>query len=714
MARTKDNRFQNLTVDYQKLMNLNVSRRFELLDSKEGRSLLSSFTPVELANAFPYSPGTDNRYTRKLQSLTTGGWQNRQTDDKSGVSVGTKRDLSGGSNPAVQQKIAALSSEQKAAYDDLKKGKISVDDPRVAFLKDISVDDLKKAGIEKITDESGKQSFKMTEIDPSQSEIEVARKSLITGKTNKEVIQRAFADELRKKGVPEENVPYAVALLSGQVQVESGFNPTARHDPDRITGEYTGYGIYGARDPKPGQGRKTDMFKWLEANGYDRNSAEGQARYMVTEAFSGKFPQSARALRNATKDTIADGSKALTYEFENPQEKVQNTITRSGIAQREIANAYGATRSYNFGTEATDDQVREAIIARTRGQQEQQLATILEGRRTPEPSVSVVSARERNPNLYIAGDSIGQGVASASRANSLAVSGKRFTDPTMLDQLRNVPRGATVQIYGGTNDAAGGIVDPKLYAEQMARIKKLADENGFNVSIHGPARSSKRWDSNSEQIDAIMRQSAQESGLTYRSNRSFTADEADGVHFSSRAYGRLAQHNVISTPTVEEVPSMPDGGDMNVDSDSLNVYQLDKNKLRRDNMIAFDDQGKPAFTMNSKEEMRFDPNTGNVEVNSGSKGYKNNPNEIGPEPQKSPEVIVQQNNVPEQTQPVNPVMPTYTNSGEGYNSLDASVNATEKVFKSPSFERAVARARFQNAGDNALGGNFDFGAANMV
>jgi hypothetical protein len=130
-------------------------------------------------------------------------------------------------------------------------------------------------------------------------------------------------------------------------------------------------------------------------------------------------------------------------------------------------------------------------------------------------------------------------------------------------------------------------------------------------------------------------------------------------------------------------------------------------------MIAFDGYGKPAFTMNSKEEMKFDPNTGAVEVNSGSRGYKNNPNEIGPEAQRSPEVIVQQNTT-DQTQPVNPVMPTYTNSGEGYNSLDASVNATDKVFKSPSFERAVARARFQNAGDNALGGNFDFGAANMV
>ena len=497
MAKTKDSRFQNLSVDYDKLINLNVSRRFELLDSVEGRGILSKFTPTELANAFPYAPGTDSRYSQKLQSLTTGGWQNRQTDDKGSVSVGTKKDLgAGSSNPGLQKKLASLTEEQKSAYNELKNGTISSDDPRVAFLKDISVDELKRAGIEKTTDAAGKSSYKMTQIDVTQNDVDVARKNLITGKDNKEVIQRAFASELRKKGVPEENIPYAVAMLSGQVQAESGFNPKLKHDYDRSLGDYTGYGIYGARDPKPGQGRKTDMFKWLEANGYDINSAEGQARYMVTEAFNGRYPQSANALRNATRESIADGSRTLTYEFENPAEKVQNTIARTSTAQREIENSYVATRSYNLATEATDDQIREEIIKRTRGQQQQQLADILESQRTPQASVSVTQA-SRSSNLYVAGDSIGQGVASASRANSLAVSGKRFTDPTMLDQLRNVPRGATVQIYGGTNDAAGGIVDPKLYAQQMARIKKMADENGFTVSVHGPAKSTKQWDANS-------------------------------------------------------------------------------------------------------------------------------------------------------------------------------------------------------------------------
>jgi hypothetical protein len=39
---------------------------------------------------------------------------------------------------------------------------------------------------------------------------------------------------------------------------------------------------------------------------------------------------------------------------------------------------------------------------------------------------------------------------------------------------------------------------------------------------------------------------------------------------------------------------------------------------------------------------------------------------------------------------------------------------TDNMFKSPSFERAIARTRFHNSGDAALGGHFDGKAANMV
>jgi hypothetical protein len=65
---------------------------------------------------------------------------------------------------------------------------------------------------------------------------------------------------------------------------------------------------------------------------------------------------------------------------------------------------------------------------------------------------------------------------------------------------------------------------------------------------------------------------------------------------------------------------------MNTDADQLEVYKMDKNKLQRDDMVAVDGEGKPQFTMNSKEEMKFDPDTGNVEVNSGAKGYRKRTN----------------------------------------------------------------------------------------
>ena len=161
-------------------------------------------------------------------------------------------------------------------------------------------------------------------------------RSNVSGGSNKEIIQKTFADELRRKGVPTENIPYAVAALSGQIKVESNFNPTLEHD------NRTGYGIYGARDPQPGRGRKTDMFKWLEANGYDKNSAEGQSRFMVHEAFSGKYPKSAEALRGATKDNLGYVTTHLTNEFEAPKERTQNIINRTRFAQEEIQNAYAA------------------------------------------------------------------------------------------------------------------------------------------------------------------------------------------------------------------------------------------------------------------------------------------------------------------------------------------------------------------------------------
>jgi hypothetical protein len=119
---------------------------------------------------------------------------------------------------------------------------------------------------------------------------------------------RAAMDQLRQEGVPEPNLRAAAAHLVGQAQMESGLDPTKSHD------QGTGYGIYGARLE-----RRSKMFNWLAANGYDRNSLEGQQRYMAHEAMTDpRFGATRNILMNANEKSLAADTHAITRNFEAP------------------------------------------------------------------------------------------------------------------------------------------------------------------------------------------------------------------------------------------------------------------------------------------------------------------------------------------------------------------------------------------------------------
>jgi len=152
----------------------------------------------------------------------------------------------------------------------------------------------------------------------------------VKGGSRTAVAMRAAVDQLRKLGIPEENVKHAAASLTGQAIVESGLNPKAVHDGG------TGYGIYGARDPGSGaRGRRSEMFKWLAANGFDRNSLEGQMRYMATEAMTRKeYAASRRALMGASAANMHEVAGVLTRNFERPADQ----------GARQIGNRYNASR----------------------------------------------------------------------------------------------------------------------------------------------------------------------------------------------------------------------------------------------------------------------------------------------------------------------------------------------------------------------------------
>jgi len=116
--------------------------------------------------------------------------------------------------------------------------------------------------------------------------------------------------------------------------------------------------------------------------------------------------------------------------------------------------------------------------------------------------------------------------------------------------------------------------------------------------------------------------------------------------------------------------------------------------------------------------MKFDPNTGKVEVDNGSKGLRNDPNQLGPasEPtarERHEEKIVQTTG-PAAAAARAEGPPPQSSSQSTYDLSAATMSMTDNMFKSPSFERAIARTRFHNSGDAALGGHFDSNAANLA
>lgn len=132
--------------------------------------------------------------------------------------------------------------------------------------------------------------------------------------------KQAMMEQLRKEGVPEGNLDAAASMLAGQAIAESNLNPNAVHDHG------TGYGIYGAR-----LGRRDRMLQWLAANGYAKNSLEGQSKYMAHEAMTA-YPSARRVLMSANKSNMSGGTFVLTRDFESPA--VNNSGARYNAAMR--------------------------------------------------------------------------------------------------------------------------------------------------------------------------------------------------------------------------------------------------------------------------------------------------------------------------------------------------------------------------------------------
>lgn len=187
-----------------------------------------------------------------------------------------------------------------------------------------------------------------------------------------------------------------------------------------------------------------------------------------------------------------------------------------------------------------------------------------------------------------------------------------------------------------------------------------------------------------------------------------------------------AQEQTVTTNKEKEkesantdIPVLATGGQIQTNSDELRAYPIDKHKSQRENMLVTDGTNKPLFAMNSEEELRYNPDSGRATVNPSPRGLKTDPSTLQEKlespVQQTPQVPTTANTeqTPRTTPGQAPVININSPASPVNNSFDP-IRDGSLGRMSPSFERAVARSRFQNTGDPTLGGHFDWGAANIV
>src|SRR6202142_2120732 len=105
----------------------------------------------------------------------------------------------------------------------------------------------------------------------------------------------------------------------------------------------------------------------------------------------------------------------------------------------------------------------------------------------------------------VIGDSLGVGVNWAAKLNSLAKNSVAIYSGAVLDQLRQAPRGATVFMSLGTNDAVGG-AGARDVKKRGAAIVAMADSLGVKLVWMGPPCVLKPWEAYSRKLDEILKE----------------------------------------------------------------------------------------------------------------------------------------------------------------------------------------------------------------
>lgn len=163
-------------------------------------------------------------------------------------------------------------------------------------------------------------------------------------------------------------------------------------------------------------------------------------------------------------------------------------------------------------------------------------------------------------SIYVGGDSLGVGVHLASKAPSVATESVRITSRAPVSQISEVPKGSTLFLSLGTNDAVGGVL--KVQKSVDAILNAAADRN-IRVIWLGPPCVFKTWDDDAKALDGVLAGIMAQQGVTYVSMRddalcARSLRAGDGVHFTMKGYRMMWERAIAASGEVDTAAALPD------------------------------------------------------------------------------------------------------------------------------------------------------------
>lgn len=339
-------------VSYKTLRSLSVTDRVNAVQSPGiGNFLMSALTPTQMAELFPdyyrrslpdvsgFIKAIPSSTSQKKQEFYEEQVQRAVSGDKTGAIFKPGKE---GIMDKIKRKASeamgiptgrgkplpppTLTKSQMDAIEDLKKGNIAVDDPRVKFMSGLTNEQLVKTGIQRVKGDGGKEVFQYTAPQVSEQQ---AKESLSSGKKGNLARNQAEAYQAaRAEGLSDSAARALVANMTG----EGLHNPSAFNKDYNSRGEF----VHMARG----------IVQW--------NPQRSEA---IRKQF-GKYPNEmsvAEQTKAAIWEMKTNSSYAPTWQTLNdPNASSEEMITklvrnyeRSAFQERDITNRIGKLSSIN-------------------------------------------------------------------------------------------------------------------------------------------------------------------------------------------------------------------------------------------------------------------------------------------------------------------------------------------------------------------------------